>query len=324
MLRPFAQDDIPEDYRLLTGKEFLENRAACTRVMSDWAICLLTDGKCDGRGYGSKYTPLSRQQREKSSSDNERMGEMLIGLDKGGPDLQTFYSDTLTRYKDEAARLDTSQLVDTFLQYNKGSYKPFVLVSSCPSDTHGGVHSRVKSFCESQRWRFAPVHFEDRNKARDWKRLWKLQVEDFACRVVADGKMTMLEVKIDGGGAGCAAERSKNMSQWWVDWIKRLGADVFDDLNGRSQASPIAPPGCVFIQIGQVIVSEKDFTSFTSASGKKLDPVKTEEGFHFELHTMVLNGKARYWVYINEPFILEGGGKWRRMENKTFTSCGTY
>eukprot|EP00967_Tisochrysis_lutea_P042670 scaffold51364_cov19-Tisochrysis_lutea.AAC.1 len=73
----------------------------------------------------------------------------------------------------------------------------------------------------------------------------------------------------------------------------------------------------------QVIVSEKDFTSFTSASGKKLDPVKTEEGFHFELHTMVLNGKARYWVYINEPFILEGGGKWRRMENKTFTSCGT-
>jgi len=253
MLRPFAQDDIPEDYRLLTGKEFLENRAACTRVMSDWAICLLTDGKCDGRGYGSKYTPLSRQQREKSSSDNERMGEMLIGLDKGGPDLQTFYSDTLTRYKDEAARLDTSQLVDTFLQYNKGSYKPFVLVSSCPSDTHGGVHSRVKSFCESQRWRFAPVHFEDRNKARDWKRLWKLQVEDFACRVVADGKMTMLEVKIDGGGAGCAAERSKNMSQWWVDWIKRLGADVFDDLNGRSQASPIAPPGCVFIQIGQVL-----------------------------------------------------------------------
>uniref|UniRef100_A0A7S3QX84 Uncharacterized protein n=1 Tax=Dunaliella tertiolecta TaxID=3047 RepID=A0A7S3QX84_DUNTE len=77
--------------------------------------------------------------------------------------------------------------------------------------------------------------------------------EDFACRVVADGKMTMLEVKIDGGGAGCAAERSKNMSQWWVDWIKRLGADVFDDLNGRSQASPIAPPGCVFIQIGQVL-----------------------------------------------------------------------
>eukprot|EP00983_Pelagomonas_calceolata_P113428 1159983-Pelagomonas_calceolata.AAC.2 len=45
--------------------------------------------------------------------------DMLIGLDKGGPDLQTFYSDTLTRYKDEAARLDTSQLVDTWV--NKGA-----------------------------------------------------------------------------------------------------------------------------------------------------------------------------------------------------------
>jgi hypothetical protein len=39
------------------------------------------------------------------------------------------------------------------------------------------------------------------------------QVEDFACKVTAQGKVIMLELKIDGGGAGCAVERSKNMSQ---------------------------------------------------------------------------------------------------------------
>lgn len=76
--------------------------------------------------------------------------------------------------------------------------------------------------------------------------------EDFACRVVADGKVVMLEVKIDGGGAGCAVERSRNMSQWWIDWIKRLGADVYEDLNGKCGHSPLCPPGCVYIQIGQV------------------------------------------------------------------------
>ncbi|KAF5830008.1 hypothetical protein DUNSADRAFT_15182 [Dunaliella salina] len=320
-------DDIPGDYRLLTGKEFLENRSACTRVMSDWAICLLTDGKCDGRGYGSKFTPLSRQQREASSVTHERMGEMLIGLDKGGPDLTAFHERTMSRYRDEAAHLDENKLINMFLQYNPTSYKPFVLVSSCPGDWYGGVHTRVKNFCESHKWRFAPVQFEDWQKAGDWMRLWKLQVEEFACRVVADGNVTMLEVKIDGGGPGSAVERSKNMSQWWIDWIKRLGADVFHDLNGRSQTlngrsqtSLMAPPGCVFIQIGSVIVPEESFTNFTS--GRKLDPVKSDKGFHFELHTMVLNGRSRFWVFITEPFVLDAGGNWRRSE--IFTSAGTY
>jgi hypothetical protein len=40
-MRARLQDDIPDGYRLLTGKEFLENRDQCLDVMSEWAICLL-------------------------------------------------------------------------------------------------------------------------------------------------------------------------------------------------------------------------------------------------------------------------------------------
>ena len=36
------QDDIPEDYRLLTCEEFLANRKTILNVMSEWCICLLT------------------------------------------------------------------------------------------------------------------------------------------------------------------------------------------------------------------------------------------------------------------------------------------
>ncbi|KAF5843762.1 hypothetical protein DUNSADRAFT_8278 [Dunaliella salina] len=311
-------DDIPEGYKLLTGREFLDNRQACTKVMTEWAICLLTDGKCDGPGYGAKFTPLSHKQR----NENFGVGEMLIVHDEGGADLSSFARAVKMEYDKEAAKLDSNALVNMYLHYVKGSYKPFILVSSCPGDAHGGVHSRVKKYCAEQKWRFAPVQFEKGREADEWKRLWKLQVEEFACNVVAGGKVNMLEVKITGGGAGCAAERSQNMAQWWIDWIKRLGADVFQDLQGKSQASPSwCPPGSVFIQIGQVIVDESSLTKF--ASGNKLEPQRNEEGFDFELHSMVLNGKNRFWVFITEPFIFKGG-KWVRKSDESLFSSGTY
>lgn len=52
--------------------------------------------------------------------------------------------------------------------------------------------------------------------------------------------------------AGCATERSRNMSQWWVDWVKRLGCDICSDLVRRGARSAFDLSGCVTIQIGQV------------------------------------------------------------------------
>lgn len=55
---------------------------------------------------------------------------------------------------------------------------------------------------------------------------------------------------------GCAVERSRDMSQWWIDWVKRLGEDICADLGGRKfsgrQLPGYCPEGCVYIQIGQV------------------------------------------------------------------------
>ncbi len=65
--------------------------------------------------------------------------------------------------------------------------------------SHGGMHSRAENFCKSQGWRFAPVQFKDAERKADWKRLWKLQVEEFACNTVAEGK-----VKVRGLGGPLA------------------------------------------------------------------------------------------------------------------------
>eukprot|EP00798_Chlamydomonas_sp_ICE-L_P021852 gene21852-28882_t len=317
-------DDIPDGFRLLSCNEFEEHRNDCLRQMEEWTICLLSDGKCDGRGYGAVATRLSRVQREESSKTNERMGEMLVGYDSGGLGLQAFASDVEQRYATYASNMDCNSIVNTFLQFTgMKCYKPFVLVSSCPGDSHGGMHTRVDTFTQRQGWRFAPVQFKDRAQAADWKRLWKLQVEEFACCTIADGKVDILEVKIDGGGAGCAVERSKNMSQWWVDWIKRLGADVFDDLNGNGNArSSVCPSGAVSLQIGQVVVTEEDFTNFTSAEGTKMHPIKTN-GIDFELHTLVLHGGKRNWVLITDVFKLSGG-QWARDKSNMVAISGTY
>jgi hypothetical protein len=51
--------------------------------------------------------------------------------------------------------------------------------------------------------------------------------------------------------------------RWWIDWVKKLGSDVHEDLHGRSPSSPFCPADCVFIQIGQVgVISSLFVVSF--------------------------------------------------------------
>ena len=271
--------------------------------MGSWDICLLTDGKCDGSGYGGKATPLSRQQRESSSASNERMGEVI--LVKDDVDVSGFQSDCLSKYKSNVQ--DGTTVVNMYLS-NSGSYKPYVLVTSCPGDAHGGAHSRVNAYTDRMRWKFAPVQFTNKRDADDWKRLWKIQVEKFACDTVTEGKQNILEVKIDGGGAGCATERSRNMAQWWIDWVKRLGADIAEDMGKKGASrSNLCPSDCFVIQIGQVVVNESDFLQFGS-SGSTLSPVTTN-GVEFEHHTLILNPHRRYWTLISDQYS-SGGSSW--------------
>jgi hypothetical protein len=42
----------------------------------------------------------------------------------------------------------------------------------------------------------------------------------------------------------------------------------------------------LYTTLAQVVTSEKSFTGFTSGSGNKIDPVRTN-GYDFELHTIV-------------------------------------
>ena len=42
------------------------------------------------------------------------------------------------------------------------------------------------------------------------------------------------------------------VSHWWVDWVKRLGEDICNDLQGHSQQLPVNVRDTVQIQIGQV------------------------------------------------------------------------
>lgn len=284
--------------------------------MGSWDICLLTDGKCDGSGYGGKATPLSRQQRESSSASNERMGEVILVKDE--QDVSSWQQEVVNKYKSN--RSDPSSIVSTYT-YHSGSYKPYVLVSSCPGDAHGGAHSRVKAFTDQQRWKFAPVQFTDQRDAADWKRLWKIQVERFACDTVTEGKNYILEVKIDGGGAGCATERSRNMAQWWVDWVKRLGADICEDMakKGVSRSS-MCPSDCFLIQIGQVVVDQSNFLAFNQ-SGASLEPIVTN-GVEFEQHTLVLNPNHRRWALISDQYSSNGGG-WSDKDKLRATS-GTF
>jgi hypothetical protein len=231
------------------------------------------------------------------------MGEVI--LIKDVVDVSGFQNDVLSRYKSNVQ--DANSVVNFYL-VNSGSYKPYVLVTSCPGDAHGGAHTRVSSYTATHNWKFAPVQFTNQRDADDWKRLWKIQVEKFACDTVTEGKQNILEVKIDGGGAGCATERSRNMAQWWIDWVKRLGADICEDMGHRGNSrSNLAPGDCFVIQIGQVVVDQNQFLQFGS-SGSSLSPVTTN-GVEFEHHTLVLNPNRRYWTLLSDIY-QSSGGRW--------------
>jgi hypothetical protein len=60
---------------------------------------------------------------------------MLIAYDES-PGLEAFAQEVIKRYQDQADGLDSNALVNSYLQFSaKGTYEPFVLVSSCPGDS---------------------------------------------------------------------------------------------------------------------------------------------------------------------------------------------
>ena len=74
--------DIPAGYRLMNVDEFLAQRENVLSIMEDWTICLLMDGKCDGRGYkGVGLRWRDDAHRNSSITTNERIGELMLIAD---------------------------------------------------------------------------------------------------------------------------------------------------------------------------------------------------------------------------------------------------
>jgi hypothetical protein len=322
-----TQDDIPDDYRLMTCDEFEKHTDEALQHMDAWAICLLTDGKCDGRGYGAVATRLSRAERE--GANRTHMGEMLITHDGPNTALSSFSDQVWNLYNSVIAGSDDSAVVNNYLIHSS-NYRPSIFVSSCPGDLHGGVHTRMMNLCQQYGWKFAPVQYSDPEKARDWKRFWKIQVEEFACDAVSEagrrfGTVEILELKISGGGAGCETERSRNMTHWWIDWVKRLGADIYEDIKSYSArgSSVYCPAGCVQVQIGQAVVEESDITRFPKADGNQLSPQVTNS-VEFELHTLVIDGQRCLWHMVTDVYASQGPGKWTRVASNTFRNSGAF
>ena len=66
----------------MTVDEFLANRDLCLALMTDWTICLLADGKCDGAGYKGVGTRWRDDAHRNSSiTTNERIGELMLIAD---------------------------------------------------------------------------------------------------------------------------------------------------------------------------------------------------------------------------------------------------
>lgn len=60
--------------------------------------------------------------------------QMLCVYDDGGSGLQSFASDVGHRYSDWISSADHSALVNGYLKNTGGSYRPYVIVTSCPGD----------------------------------------------------------------------------------------------------------------------------------------------------------------------------------------------
>lgn len=84
---------------------------------------------------------------------------------KDDVDVSGFQRDVLNKYHSNVQDANT---VVNFYLVNYGNYKPYVLVTSCPGDAHGGAHTRVSSYTNQMRWKFAPVQFTNKRDADDW------------------------------------------------------------------------------------------------------------------------------------------------------------
>lgn len=82
-------EEIPAGYRLMTVDEFLAKRDECLAIMTDWTICLLADGKCDGAGYKGVGTRWRDEAHRNSSiTSNERIGELMLISDPSASKAQ--------------------------------------------------------------------------------------------------------------------------------------------------------------------------------------------------------------------------------------------
>mmetsp|Transcript_33334 Transcript_33334/g.99272 ORF Transcript_33334/g.99272 Transcript_33334/m.99272 type:complete len:97 (-) Transcript_33334:400-690(-) len=76
----------------------------------------------------------------------------------------------------------------------------------------------------------------------------------------------------------------------------------------------------------EILVTEKNFTVFTKSPGRTLTPIKSQ-GSDFELHTLMLNGRMRFWMLVNDVFQSHGSTWVRdasRIIHRMVTQCGTY
>ena len=89
VLKIHHTEEISAGYRLMTVDEFLAKRDACLEVMSEWTICLLADGKCDGAGYKGVGTRWRDDAHRNSSiTHNERIGELMLIADPNASKAQ--------------------------------------------------------------------------------------------------------------------------------------------------------------------------------------------------------------------------------------------
>ena len=118
VLKIHHKEEIPACYRLMTVDEFLVKRDACLKVMSEWAICLLADGKCDGAGYKGVGTRWRDDAHRNSSiTHNERIGELMLIADPNASkaqidktyELRDFIRSTNAEKDDAAVGADKEQ-----------------------------------------------------------------------------------------------------------------------------------------------------------------------------------------------------------------------
>lgn len=280
-------DDIDDAWHLARKSDFNEHR---DRVLQQFesdlghsaaqsCVVRLFDGKCDGAAYGGRSLDMMMEEREE-----QRLGHMLLIFD-GQKGIDGSWASS--QYQ-QLGLCAAQPLYDTFM-----AKQCAILVTSCPGDVHGGVHSRMHDLVDGQgrSWRYCPVQFNDA-RAANWKFEWKYQVESFAYESVHDSNF-VLDVKIDGGGAGCKDERSKNMGHWWVDWIKRSGNYIFDKLPHMGSEERV-------MNFAQVVVDEADFTAWANGSSCRLR-IKGD----MNMYRMAISPSRNMWCIISENYRID-------------------